>query len=167
MAFDRVGQNRIIQICVRMEATLKPFYSQNASFHPILVLNPDTFFGGWMDCRDGSYSVIPHALLVTLVAQRPFRICSATRWIRGVSLSRYSNDLRVTITRCRYKGRELQWGKSVSAGRCRYKGGVVIWGVVIWVCVQDIIVHIVRRYSQEFPMYRMISIYNNVTVTRD
>jgi len=34
-----------------------------------------------MDCRDGSYSVIPHALLVTLVAQRPFRICSATRWI--------------------------------------------------------------------------------------
>ena len=55
--------------------------------------------------------------------------------IRGVSLSRYSNDLRVTITRCRYKGRELQWGKSVSAGRCRYKGGVVIWGVVIWVCV--------------------------------
>ena len=55
--------------------------------------------------------------------------------IRGVSLSRYSNDLRVTTTRCRYKGRELQWGKSVSAGRCRYKGGVVIWGVVIWVCV--------------------------------
>ena len=54
--------------------------------------------------------------------------------IRGVSLSRYSNDLRVTITRCRYKGRELQWGKSVSAGRCRYKG-VSLYGVSLYGCV--------------------------------
>ena len=68
-----------------MEATLKPFYTRNASFYPILIQNPDTFLGGWMDGLLGwlSYSVIPHALLVTLVAQRPFRICSATRWING------------------------------------------------------------------------------------
>jgi hypothetical protein len=32
-----------------MEATLNPFYYQNASFYPILILNPDTIFGGWMD----------------------------------------------------------------------------------------------------------------------
>ena len=93
--------------------------------------------------------------------------------IRGVSLSRYSNDLRVTITRCRYKGRELQWGKSVSAGRCRYKGGVVIWGVVIWVCVLYDEIPNIRYYRTSSAvtvtnfLYRMISIYHNVTVTRD
>ena len=81
------GKPALYQNCVRMEATLKPFHSQNASFYPILIDIPDTFFGGWvgglMDCRDGSYSAFPHALLVTLVAQRPFRICSATRWIKA------------------------------------------------------------------------------------
>ena len=84
VAYDRAGQTRIIPNCVRMEATLKPFHSQNASFYPILIDIPDTFFGGWIGgwiVGMAPIHVIPHALLVTLVAQRPFRICSATRWI--------------------------------------------------------------------------------------
>ena len=40
------GEIALYRKCVRMEATLKPFYSQNASFHPILILIPDTLFGG-------------------------------------------------------------------------------------------------------------------------
>ena len=43
------GKTALYQNCVRMEATLNPFYYQNASFYPILILNPDTIFGGWMD----------------------------------------------------------------------------------------------------------------------
>ena len=54
------GKATLYQNCVRMEATLNPFYNQNASFYPIFILN--------LDCRDGSYSAFPHALLVTLVA---------------------------------------------------------------------------------------------------
>ena len=79
------GKPALYQNCVRMEATLKPFHSQNASFYPILIDIPDTFFGGWMGgwiVGMAPIHVISHALLVTLVAQRPFRICSATRWIR-------------------------------------------------------------------------------------
>ena len=82
MAFDRVGQNRIIQNCVRMEATLKPFYSQNASFHPILVLNPDTFFGGWVDGLSG-WLLFCHSSCVTGHA------CSAATF---QDLQRYALD---------------------------------------------------------------------------
>ena len=47
------GKPALYQNCVRMEATLKPFHSQNASFYPILIDIPDTFFGGWMDGLSG------------------------------------------------------------------------------------------------------------------
>ena len=88
VVFDRAGQNRII-----------PKLCPNGS-HAESILQPKCFIlshfdsesghnfwwmGGLMDCRDGSYSAFPHALLVTLVAQRPFRICSATRWIIKIS----------------------------------------------------------------------------------
>ena len=46
------GKPALYQNCVRMEATLKPFHSQNASFYPILIDIPDTFLvdglSGWL-----------------------------------------------------------------------------------------------------------------------
>ena len=97
------GKPALYQNCVRMEATLKPFHSQNASFYPILIDIPDTFFGGLIDgwiVGMAPIHVIPHALLVTLVAQRPFRICSATRWI---------TIWGVTVTQSRYKAWGYEW----------------------------------------------------------